>query len=91
MVDKSVLPETPSYNLPPEIATALLTDRPELIQVYIGRTKSGASTEMAKLISDLIKDRINDRQRIGMLEATISVLKENAAKAIKMLEVDEQD
>jgi hypothetical protein len=89
MIGKSVPQETPPYNIPPEISTALLTDRPELIQIYIGRSKSGQATEMARLIADLIKDRINDRQRIGALEAMVAVLKENAHKAIKVLEGEE--
>lgn len=75
-----------TYNIPAEIATALATDRPELIKVYINRSKPGPTVEMARLVMDLITDRINDRQRIGMLSAAVEVLKEQSAKAIKVLE-----
>ena len=59
---------TDIYRLPADIAAAVTTNRRELMQVYISRTTDEEKKEMARLIADLLEDRVRTARLLAATE-----------------------
>ena len=71
------------YLLPPEIGAALLSDRAELITIYVNRMKDvdREKAEMARLISDLLGDRRHLRSDVKQLKCILESVKNHSIDA----------
>ena len=69
------------YSLPTEIGAALLSDRAELISIYVKRMKDvdPEKAELARLISDLLGDRRQLRSDIKHLKCILESVKNHSA------------